>query len=305
MVPNLLAIASDWKPDLIIREGMEYGGCIAAESLGIPHASVAGNAYAAVDTPDVHYFPGNRAMVAEPLALQREELGLPADPEARMPFRHLHLCFTPQRWDADDAPRPANTTFLRHTSTLRPGINVPEWVATLPDRTTVLACLGTVFNKTPGVLEAIIDGLRDEPLNLIVVFGENEDPARFGPQPPHVRLVPCLSQPRTLRHCDLLITHGGFNSVKEALAEGVPMVVVPITADQPYSAARCASLGVARAVDAGARTPEAIRDAARDVLADPSYRANARNFQTEMAALPGPEHAVELLEGLARAAVKT
>jgi MGT family glycosyltransferase len=155
------------------------------------------------------------------------------------------------------------------------------------------------------VLEAIIDGLRDEPLNLIVVFGEDEDRDRFDPQPPHVRLVPCLSQPRLLPHCDLLITHGGFNSVKEALSEGIPMVVVPITADQPYSAERCAALGVARAVDATSRTPDAIRDATRNILADPSYRANAQAFQAEMAALPGPDHAVRLLEALDHEAVKT
>jgi hypothetical protein len=107
--------------------------------------------------------------------------GLAPDPEMRMPFRHLHMCFTPPRWDGDDVPRPAHTRFLRHVSALRPGVELPDGVATLPDRPTVRACLGTVVNETPGVLEAVIDGLRDEPLNLIVVFGEFEDPARFGP----------------------------------------------------------------------------------------------------------------------------
>jgi MGT family glycosyltransferase len=201
-------------------------------------------------------------------------------------------------------PRPANARFLKHVSALRPNVELPDWVATLPERPTVLACLGTVFNRTPGVLEAITEGLRTEPLNLIVVFGEFEDPARFGPQPPNVRLVPCLSQPRLLRHCDLLITHGGFNSVKEALAEAVPMVVVPITADQPYSASRCAALGVAEVVEPDGRSPENIRAVARRVLGDPSYRANAKAFQTEMAALPGPDEMVKMLEALDRQTVK-
>src|SRR5919197_1566456 len=101
MVPDLLAIAREWRPDVIVREGMEYGGCIAAECLGIPHASIAGNAYAAVDSPEVHYFPGNRMLVAEPLARHREEFGLPPDPDLRAPFRHLHLCFTPPSWDGN------------------------------------------------------------------------------------------------------------------------------------------------------------------------------------------------------------
>ena len=78
----------------------------------------------------------------------------------------------------------------------------------------------------------------------------------------------------------------GFNSVKQALSEGVPMVVVPISADQPYSAERCVALGVAEAIDSGTRSPDAIRAVARRVLGDASYRASARRFQAEMAALP-------------------
>jgi UDP:flavonoid glycosyltransferase YjiC (YdhE family) len=171
IVPDLMAIAREWRPDLIVREGMEYGGCLAAERLGLPHASVAGNAYAALDSPDVHYFPGNRRMVAEPMARHREELGLPPDPETLMPFRHLHLCFTPPAWDGASAPRPPNIRFLRHTSTVSAGARLPEWVERLPDRPTVLASLGTVFNKTPGVLEAIVAALAEEPVNLIVAIG--------------------------------------------------------------------------------------------------------------------------------------
>jgi UDP:flavonoid glycosyltransferase YjiC (YdhE family) len=299
MVPDLISLAREWAPDLVIRESMEYGGCIAAECLGLPHASVAGNAYSAVDSPDVGYFPGNRRMVAEPLARHRERFGLPPDPELRMPFRHLHMCFTPPRWDAAGAPRPANSRFLRHLDGVPPGASLPDWVRRLGDRPTVLASLGTVFNTYPGVLEAIVEGLRAEPLNLIVAIGRDRDPAAFGPQPAHVRLEPYVPQSLLLPHCDLLITHGGFNSVKESLAAAVPMVVLPITADQPYSAERCAALGVARVVGPGERSGGVVRDAVRAVLGDPAYRAGARRLREEMLALPGPEHMVALLERLA------
>ena len=298
MVPDLLAIAGEWRPDLIVREGMEYGGAVAAERLAIPHASVAGNACAAVDSPAIDYFPGNRLMLAEPLARHREQFGLPPDPEVRMPFRHLHMCFTPPAWDGTSAPRPPNTRFLRHASTLAPGARLPDWVERLPDRPTVLASLGTVFNKTPGVLEAIVRALAEEPVNVIVAIGRDVDPAHFGRQPDHVRLEGYVPQALLLPHCAGFVTHGGFNSVKEALSEGVPMVVVPISADQPYSAERCAELGVGVTVAAGDRSADAIRDAARRVLGEPGYRTAARDFQAEMAALPGPERMVELLEEL-------
>ena len=300
MVPDILAIAREWRPDVIVREHMEYGGCIAAECLGIPHVSIAGNAYSAIDSPEVRYFPGNRLMVAEPMARHRERFGLPHDPGVDMPFRYLHVAFTPPSWDGNGAPRPANIQHFRHTSTVRPGASAPHWAEEAADRPTVLASLGTVFNKTPGVLEAIIDGLGQEPVNLIVAIGRNEDPARFGSQPGNVRLEAYVDQPLVLERCAAFVTHGGFNSVKEAAVLGVPTVVVPITADQPYSAQRSAALGIGRAIDAEHRTPDAIRDAVRRVLDDTSYRDNARRFQAEMRSLPGRERLVELLESTAR-----
>jgi UDP:flavonoid glycosyltransferase YjiC (YdhE family) len=300
MVPDLLAIASDWRPDLVVREGMEYGGCIAAECLGIPHASVAGNGYGAVDSPEVQYFPGNRWAVAEPLRRHREQFGLPPDPDVEMPFRYLHLCFTPPAWDATSAPRPRNAHFLRHTNTVSPAAQLPDWVEQLPDRPTILASLGTVFNKTPGVLEAIVEGLRHEPVNLIVAIGRDQDPERFGAQPPNVRLEAHVPQPLLLPHCDVFVNHGGFNGVKEALSAGIPMIIVPITADQPYCARRCAALGVAAVVDGADRTAGAIRTAVLDVLRNPGYTTKAKEFRKEMNALPGPDRIVDLLEALQR-----
>ncbi|HKR98526.1 MAG TPA: glycosyltransferase [Candidatus Dormibacteraeota bacterium] len=300
MVPDLLDIAHEWRPDLIIREHFEFGGCIAAEVLGIPHASIAGNAYSAVDSPHIKYFPGNRLMVAEAMARHRAQFGLPPDPDVLMPFRRLHIAFTPASWDADGSPRPANLRHFRHTSAVRPGARLAEWVGQLPDRPTVFASLGTVFNNTPGVLEAIVSGLAEEPINLIVAIGRNGDAARFGAVPENVRLEPYVEQPLLLEHCDAFVTHGGFNSVKEAAILGVPMVVVPITADQPYSAERCAALGIGRALGADSRTPETIRSAVVAVLQEPGYRESAQRFQAEMLALPGAAELVGVIEQTAR-----
>jgi MGT family glycosyltransferase len=163
----------------------------------------------------------------------------------------------------------------------------------------VLASLGTVFNKTPGVLEAIVAALGGEPFNAIVAIGRDQDLARFGSPPPNIRLEPYVPQPLLLARCDAFVTHAGFNSVKESLAAGVPMVALPITADQPYSAQRCAALGVAKVLGPSERSAASIREAIRDVLDDGRYREQARRFQAEMAALPGPDRVVEVLEDLA------
>jgi UDP:flavonoid glycosyltransferase YjiC (YdhE family) len=80
----------------------------------------------------------------------------------------------------------------------------------------------------------------------------------------------------------------------------LPLVSVPLGADQPLNAAACAALGVGVTVGPEERTPEAIRAAVRKVLAHPTYRQNAERVRDELAALPGPEYAVALLARLAR-----
>jgi len=87
--------------------------------------------------------------------------------------------------------------------------------------------------------------------------------------------------------------------VTGALNAGLQMVVIPVFADQPYNAECCTALGVGRVLGADERTPEAIRAAVRAVLADPTYRQSAARVRDEIAALPGPEYAVQLLERLA------
>ena len=69
-------------------------------------------------------------------------------------------------------------------------------------------------------------------------------------------------------------------------------------ADQPLNAVRCRELGVARVLDAVRATAQEVREAVSAVLSDPAYRSAAERVRDEIAALPGPEHAVTLLERL-------
>ncbi|MGH2351831.1 MAG: glycosyltransferase [Chloroflexota bacterium] len=136
-------------------------------------------------------------------------------------------------------------------------------------------------------------------MNLILTVGRNQDPAQFGPQPAHVRIERYVPQTLLLPHCDLVLTHGGSGTVMAALIHGLPLVTVPISADQPENAARCAALGVGRVAAAADATAETIRHAVRTVLADPAYRRNAERLGDEISRLPGPDQAVPLLEQLA------
>jgi UDP:flavonoid glycosyltransferase YjiC (YdhE family) len=83
------------------------------------------------------------------------------------------------------------------------------------------------------------------------------------------------------------------------LTHGLPMVLLPLGADQPLNAERCEALGVAVLLEALTVTPQAVAEAVARLIERPSYRRNAMLVRDEIAALPGPNHAVTLLERLA------
>ena len=76
-----------------------------------------------------------------------------------------------------------------------------------------------------------------------------------------------------------------------ALTHGLPMVLLPMGADQPLNAARAEALGVAQVLDALEATPGQIERAAVVVMSEPGYRRNAGLIRDEIRALPGPERA--------------
>jgi MGT family glycosyltransferase len=300
MVPDLLAIARTEPFDLLIRDPLEFGGCVAAEALGLPHVAC-GPLFCFWDGAR-HDRPGETAMLD--LDGLRAAYGLPPDPRLEMLYRHLYLACLPPSFLGPELTIPPPVRFLRPEPFDRlEGEMLPTWIDELPRRRTVHASLGTIYNRTPGIFEDILAALRDEPVNLLLAIGRDQDPDRFGPQPPNVRIERYLPHAELLPRCDAVITHGGYGSVMACLSAGVPMVVLPMGGgDQAGNGRRCAALEVARVLPADQRTPDDIRIAVREVLANPNYRERARQLQEQIRALPGPDDAVGLLEQLAAGA---
>ncbi|MBC8163520.1 MAG: glycosyltransferase family 1 protein [Roseiflexaceae bacterium] len=286
---DMLPLCATWQPDLLVCEEMDFGAMIAAERLALPHATVLVIAAGGFVRPDV---------VAAPLNAVRATHGLPPDPELAMLGRQLTLVPFPPSYRYPNLALPARTHPFR-SHALDPLDAAPAWIAGLPDVPTVYFTLGTVFNVESGDLfQRVLAGLRDLPINLVVTVGRDIDPAEFGPQPTNVYIERYIPQSVLLPHCRLVVSHGGSGSVIGALAHGLPMVLIPMGADQPLNAARCEVLSIAQTLDAVAATPAMVREAVTTVLANPSYQQAAERLRDEIAALPGPEHVVRLLEQL-------
>ncbi len=310
--PELVAVARAWQPDMVIRDAGEYGAVIAAEHLGLPHAVVA--FAAALQTMTI--FEREAAAQLDPI---RHCWSLAPDPTLASLFRYLYLAYSPPSFSLRDvsgvagqplgrpgtaAAVPPTTHFLRpHIFDNADGERLPDWVAGLPARPTIYATLGTELARDPEfyphVLHTIIAGLRDAPVNLIVTVGRENDPADFGPQPANVHIERYIPQSLLLPRCDLIVMHGGSNSLLAALDIGVPMVVVPLIADQFFNAQSVQELRLGLVVPHAQLTPASMLAAVDDVLANALYRENVRRLQAEMHALPNQHHAVELIERVA------
>jgi UDP:flavonoid glycosyltransferase YjiC (YdhE family) len=291
---DLVRLGADWSPDVVVWEETDFGAALVAEQLGLPHASVLVTASGSFVRPEV------MAPVLDDL---RGELGLPPDPDAAMLSRFLVLSPVPPSF-RDPAIPPGPTTRGYRTSAPtgddRPSVT-PAWACVLPDAPVVYVTLGTVFNHESGDLfERVLAGLDALRVNTLVTVGREIDPTRFGDRPSNVAIERFVPQADILPFVDLVVSHGGSGSVLGALAHGRPLVVVPIGADQPQNAARCAALGVGRVLDAVRTTPAELAGAVSAVLDDPSYRTAAGRLRDEIAELPEPEHGVALLERLVR-----
>lgn len=277
----IFALGQQRKPDIVVCDEVDFGSMIAAERLGIPYASVLVLAAGSFLRKEI---------VAEPLQDVRTEYGLPPDPDLTMLSRHLVLSPLPPSFRHPDFPLPATAHSMRPwAAPLRPAARdkIP----------TVYFTLGTVFNTESGDLfSRVLAGLRELPVAVVATVGEHIDPGEFGPQPPHVRIRQYIPQADILPSCDLVVSHGGSGSVIGALAHGVSCLLIPLGADQPHNAARCAALGVGGVLDPMSATPESVRTAASAVLTDPGYRRAADTVRREIAALPGPESGIPLLE---------
>jgi UDP:flavonoid glycosyltransferase YjiC (YdhE family) len=141
---------------------------------------------------------------------------------------------------------------------------------------------------------AAVDALADlgQELQAIMVA---QPPERA---PSHILFAEHVPQLALLPHLSAVVSHGGHNTVCEALAHGLPLVVAPIRDDQPIIAQLVADAGAGIRVRFGRiRAPE-LGEAIRAVLDEPRYGAAARRVRDSFATAGGAATAADHLEKL-------
>jgi len=286
---DLLAVATQFRPDLVVRENAELGGYLFAEKIGRPCVTLDTAAMAPSRHPDV----------LPPLNAARTAFGLPAVTDSATLTRYPWVSWLPASWYPPQSYSPAHRHYRAPD---QPSAALDPAIAGLPrDRPLVLAALGSntgvlTHGKLP--LSEIVEALGVLPVTAVVALGS---PAAewAGPRPGNVRLVSFVPQRLLLPACDLFLTHAGFGSARETLTAGVPVVALPQRQDQPLNAQRLVDLGVGITLAPDEVDAATLAAACRRVLADPAYRHAALGYQRQILALPGMDQLVADLAALA------
>ncbi|QSJ15487.1 glycosyltransferase [Nostoc sp. UHCC 0702] len=160
----------------------------------------------------------------------------------------------------------------------------------------IYASLGTLQNRLQGIFYDIAQACVGLDVQLVISLGggmEEESVPTLPGNPLVVRYAPQLE---LLQSATLCITHAGINTVLEALSQGVPMVAIPITGDQPGVAARLAWVGAGEVIPLKRLHVPLLRRAIEQVLTDPSYRHHAIRLKEAIARSGGVKRSADIIE---------
>ncbi|MFE3904224.1 glycosyltransferase [Streptomyces sp. NPDC059153] len=288
MLPALEEACREWRPDLVLHEAYEFASVVAAERHGIPHAQVAVSAAQFARSTD---------------ALLRPVL----DSYGPGIAERLHASPYLTRLPASLDPSPYAVTHRYHEP-LRPGV-LPDWWGGAEEPLVYLT-LGTVAGAMPTaarLYRAALEAVSGLPVRVLLTTGHGTDVSGLGPIPPNVHVEAWVPQADVLGRASLAVCHGGSGTVFGALAAGVPLVCVPLFADQPVNARLVAEAGAGTAVTPtvgpadestvlGPDDVSRIRSAVELVLEEPSYRARAECLSDEMRATATGRELIGALE---------
>jgi len=147
------------------------------------------------------------------------------------------------------------------------------------------------------VFSTIAEGVGDRSgMQLILSVGAALNPKGIRSLPKNAIVVSYAPQVKLLERSALCVTHAGLNTALECLTQGVPMVAIPITNDQPGVAARIAEKKTGLVVPFNDLTASRLSLLVDQVLNDSTYRDNAHYFQKLIAETNGLSKAADLLE---------
>jgi zeaxanthin glucosyltransferase len=318
---ELVKVVQAWQPDVLVCDLRFHPGAIAAEACRLPYATSCPEVppwpSSALPPYGVGLSPRARPDWRQHLARAvrhwivhsgdravnrvRRRYHLPPIRGAFIyPSPYLVLTFSAEAYEYPRPDVPPQVWLIGPSISQRRGdADFPfpwEW---LDGRPTVYVSLGTQDVGPAQFYDRAIEASRGQPWQTVISLGRHLDLSRWTDLPENVLLRNHVPHLELLRQVQVMISHGGHNTVIEAILAGVPLGVAPIGGDQYENAQRVVEAGAGLRLRLSKVKANELRDAIRRLLEEPDYRGNAQRIARDLARCDGPSAAAMLIQRLA------
>jgi UDP:flavonoid glycosyltransferase YjiC (YdhE family) len=313
---RMMEIWEDVRPDLIVIDNVMSSAAVLAA--GVPWVRMVSANPLEMDDPEIPpvfsgYPSGDRSGWDEFRAEYRRLLDSPigelsefnqskgAPPLAEGKFQYespwLNMYLYPSVIDYPRAA-PLGATWHRLDTSVRSGDREFDVSEMLPgDGKVIYLSLGSLGCMDVGLMQRFIDVLARTEHRVIVSLGPLHEQLTLGER---MYGEPFLPQPSILPQCDLLITHGGNNTIAEAFHFGVPAIVAPLFWDQYDNAQRVHETGFGHRLASYTFEDDDLIGAVERLLADEQLARRMAGISAELTAAPGRVKGADLIEQLVR-----
>jgi zeaxanthin glucosyltransferase len=133
-------------------------------------------------------------------------------------------------------------------------------------------------NRRRLVEAVVLSGKAHPHWQFLLQLPGQDDLDRLGPLPDNFLAAAWFPQLQALQRADLIICHGGFGTLREALYYGVPLIVFPLGVDQPGNAARVVYHQLGLAGDICSVSPQQISAMIESIMGNGAFRERASQF---------------------------
>ncbi|MBB5036567.1 glycosyltransferase [Prosthecobacter dejongeii] len=296
-LPALEAAIQNFQPDLIVTDPMIYPAAIAANHAGIPWVALSNSLNPVLNdriTSD---------LLETVQALSPARQALFAAYGMNMEFRgcdmlspQLTIAFTTPAFIGRSVPGvemvgPSLPPTQRGDETEFP------WELLATDRPKIFMSFGSQIYHQPSLFHKVIRATAGMRVQLVLSVNDLFGTSLLADLPPHVLAFRYAPQLKLLPHVQAFITHGGANSVMEALHFGVPLLISPVCNDQFHQAHFIRHSGVGLELNLESATVTETRDSLQRLLNDPSIQTHVKRV-AESYAVDGAHRAAELITAL-------
>ncbi len=168
------------------------------------------------------------------------------------------------------------------------------------EKLNIFASFGTLFNTNIDGFKKIIDALGTMNHNVILSIGGRKEVynnlVNYN-QYPNIDMRLFVDQDKVLKNTDVFITHAGFNGVKEAICNLVPMITTPIDHDQPFVSKTLIDLKVAHSLDLDLPLASQLEHALNEIINRWGlYQERLKTIRLTLTNESAIDHALDMVE---------